>query len=435
MPDKLFLRPQAPYDTHNALYDWALYDLAGQKVSNGHSFSLTDVEQHLVQNGVNKVSAQLFWPANLAFNTRVSLPGNQTRYIQQALPFAVEEQLSQDLEGVHLAIGAKTKQGHYPVACVDKAMFLSFFDEIGANDAGIELTSAVLDASQLTLGRHDMVICIDQGQALVRGKRQQAVTINLANLIAYLDTVFLGTVDDSASDEGNFSLKVFLSESSTQSAQLLMAEIEQYPAIEIETEQISISAFELLCESYFHEGEAEVNLCQGVFKVQKQGVENWRQWRAVAAVLLAAFVIQLGVFIGKGVYYHQQADLLATEVVADYKKIAPNSRRISIDRLPRIIKGKLNQSAQAGSTDQSFLLLLGEAAYQYRNTADKSGLTFSAINFNEQRGELVIDMQARNFEQLDKLKQQIVSAGLTAKISSAVQEPNYFKGRLSVTDS
>ena len=41
-------------------------------------------------------------------------------------------------------------------------------------------------------------------------------------------------------------------------------------------------------------------------------------------------------------------------------------------------------------------------------------------------------MQAQSFDQLESLKNAIVSAGLTAKISSAVQEKEYFRGRISV---
>ncbi|WP_197475781.1 hypothetical protein, partial [Oleiphilus sp. HI0043] len=57
---------------------------------------------------------------------------------------------------------------------------------------------------------------------------------------------------------------------------------------------------------------------------------------------------------------------------------------------------------------------------------------FKSINYNQQRAELVLEMQAQSFDQLESLKNAIVSAGLTAKISSAVQEKEYFRGRISV---
>ncbi|WP_304439285.1 GspL/Epsl periplasmic domain-containing protein, partial [Oleiphilus sp. HI0125] len=84
--------------------------------------------------------------------------------------------------------------------------------------------------------------------------------------------------------------------------------------------------------------------------------------------------------------------------------------------------------------DVGFLTLLGEAGYQYQQRKNSTDIQFTALSFNAQRGELVIELRAKNFEQMDQLKTAIVSAGLIAKISSAVQENQYYRGRLSVSE-
>ena len=47
----------------------------------------------------------------------------------------------------------------------------------------------------------------------------------------------------------------------------------------------------------------------------------------------------------------------------------------------------------------------------------------------------MLELRAKNYEQVGRLQQAIAEAGLTAKISSAVQEDGYFRGRISVGGS
>ena len=81
------------------------------------------------------------------------------------------------------------------------------------------------------------------------------------------------------------------------------------------------------------------------------------------------------------------------------------------------------------------MALLGDTGFQYQQSKDKLKLKFNSINYNQQRGELLIEMRAESYDQLERLQKSIVSAGLSAKISSAVQEKEYFRGRISVSGS
>ena len=112
MPNTLFVRPnhlngQSP--SHEKIYEWALYDVAGSLLKYGAKTSLDIIDQTLMQNGLDQVDIIGLLPAYAALCTQVSVPGNQTRYIQQALPFAVEDQIAQDIDEMHLVLGEKNK--------------------------------------------------------------------------------------------------------------------------------------------------------------------------------------------------------------------------------------------------------------------------------------------------------------------------------------
>jgi len=434
MPNKLFVRPVSSLNSTLLLFDWALFDIANQKISHGEQAEFDSIEQTLMQNGVENVDLYGIWPSSAAFSTHVSLPGNQTRYIQQALPFAVEDQLAQDVDLLHLALGSKTKDGQFPVVGVDQELIEPFFELLSLPTHGFLLKGIFLDADLLPMGEADMVLAIYGNEVLIFSHNHLAIGISLSNLGAYMDSIFLGTPEEGDADD-TFAIKVFLAKDQQEELKIQLAELEQYPHAQLDVEPTSFELLDILCESLLRHEKTPINLCQGDLRVTSVRDSIWHRWRYVAGIAALGFLVQLGVFIGKGVMYEQQAVALGDQAVSAYRSVVPGSRSISVDKLPRIIKGKLNQANQSGGADLGFLALLGEAGYQFQQAPNKSGLAFRSINYNAQRGELVMEMQAQNFDQLDKLKQAIVDAGYSAKISSAVQEDNFFRGRISVSGS
>lgn len=431
MPNTLFVRPHKVHQVEGALYEWALYDIAGEQLKYGARSSLEIIDQTLMQNGIENVELIALWPSSAAFVSEVSLPGGQARYLQQALPFAVEEQVAQDIEQIHICLGPKSKRGAYSVINIDHSLFESNFQSFNSEMADIPLAGVYLDAQCLPIAEDDLSLCLSSSSVIVRSLEGKMISLKPDNLIPYLDSVFLAPSEDEEARE--LSMKVWVAADYMEAAKMLLAQIEQYPHLSISVEQFGLSEFEFLCECYTRNKTTLTNLCQGDFVIARQSSGSWHRWRAVAALAGLGFLLQFGVFIGQGMYFEGQADSAGQSALTAYQKIVPNSKRTTLGKLPRIIKGKLNQQRQGGSSvDVGFLHLLGEAGYQFDRSKFKGQLQFKSINYNQQRAELVLEMQAQSFDQLESLKNAIVSAGLTAKISSAVQEKEYFRGRISV---
>ncbi len=435
MPNKLFLRPKQTLQTSEPVFEWALYDLSHQQMKYGAEDSLEGIDQTLMQNGIENTEIVMFWPCNAAFSTKVSLPGNQARFIQQALPFAVEEQLAQDVDKVHIALGEKNKAGEFSVVNIDRDLFSFYFNLVNDEMPSCPFRGIFLDSDSLPLTDESLVICISSEATLLKKKNQRSIRLNTQNLLPYLDSLFLGPVDEGDGEGETFTIAVYIEERVQGEAEMLIAQIEQYPDVMVEKEIIQISEFELLCQNQLQNIKQATNLCQGDFKVLSDSNSTWKKWRAVAVIAGLGFLLQLGVFIGKGMYYEKEALTIGQQALTEYQKIVPGSKRITVAKLPRIIKGKLNQKSSVQSADLGFLSLLGDTGYQYQKSKDRAKLKFNSINYNQQRGELLLEMHADSYDQLERLQKAIVSTGLTAKISSAVQEKDYFRGRISVSGS
>ena len=302
-----------------------------------------------------------------------------------------------------------------------------------------QLREIYLDADLLPLAEHSMLVLMEQGHALIREKfGQKAISCSLGNLERVLTLLIAPTADsanDAAEPVRTVDILLIGDEASLAQVDLLTAQLTQNPGVSVQKESTGWSEMEYLASCWLQKKHAPLSLCQGDFKLQIETNTIWNKWKPVAAVAAVGFVLQLGVFIAKGYYYQQQALGVEQQAVAEYQKLVPGSGSIDIDKLPRIIKGKLNQSGENAGAVTDFLSLLGETGNQYQQAADKAQVRFTSVSYNEQRGELTIELMAQSFEQLDRLKKAIDGAGLVAKISSAVQEENLFRGRISVSGS
>mgnify|MGYP003637384765 FL=1 len=434
MPNTLFVRPL--HLTGNLLpeekkYEWAIYDIAGSLLKYGAKTSLDIIDQTLMQNGLDQIEIIGLLPAYAALCTEVSVPGNQSRYVQQALPFAVEDQIAQDIDEMHLVLGEKSKAGQFRVIGVDHALFSSLFDDLNDEELVGALRSIHLDSELIDLEENALKILLTANQSFVIEKNRQAISMHNGNLISYLDALFLAPQDGDSQEER--SVAIVLDKTAQDSSKMLLAEIEQYPHITTHVTQYPDTAFEYICAQFFKLKRTPLNLCQGNYQVSSKSKGAWAKWRAVALIAGLGFVLQLGLFVGEGMYLNAQSELVSHNALVEYKKAVSGASNISVDKLPRIIKGQLNQLNTVGAVKLDFLDLLGEAGNQFNSSSFKSSLTFNSINYSEQRGELMLEMHAQSFEQLEALKKAIVDSGLNAKISSAVQEKEYFKGRISIS--
>lgn len=151
-------------------------------------------------------------------------------------------------------------------------------------------------------------------------------------------------------------------------------------------------------------------------------------------MLTVWFFAEVGLNLGKGAYYSYQADKSLQAALQEYKAVFPNDRRVSEGNLKKFLESKLRAASQQ-TQGVDFLSILGVTGVQYYKVSSGGAITFNSINFNAQRGELNIELKANSLDQLDLLKRGISNAGLDSKISSAVKEKDYIRGRISISGS
>jgi general secretion pathway protein L len=406
-------------------WDWALYDAMGNRCASGVDTLLHNILQLIAQNDIEEVSTIGLLPASLAFRCNINIPSRQARVVQQALPFAVEELVAQDIDSLHIATGERDKKNDIPVLAIERQIFSSLFSFWRAD--ALTLEAVYVDAQLLPMDAVDLVVFLSGDRCWLKAAGS-ALQMKITGLAHYIETWL-----EEYKPEGTAKLKIYQAANVSSDVPLIIAGIQQIQSLEVSVESTSLAPCEFFAESFFHVNDA-IDLCQGEFAVNRGTSSNWRKWLGVAAVLAVWFVAEVALNLGKGLYYEHKADQSLQMALQEYRAVFPDDRRANESNLRKFLESKLRMVGD-NSKSSDFLAILGEAGAQYYKINNRDTVTFNSINFNAQRGELIIELQAKTLDQLDQFKTGISRAGLESRISSAVKEKDYIRGRISVTGS
>ena len=305
----------------------------------------------------------------------VKLPTVKARWLRQALPYAVEELLADEVEQLHLGLGEPLEDGRHLLLAVRRSLLQGWLAQLAAQ--GLQVTAIYVDADLLP---HDGTQVLLHGE---HGLLGGAGELRLAFKRVDWDNLAAGLIEPPQ----------------------LIEESCPWPLLAA--------------------GQAwAINLAQGEFAVQ-QGSGNWRVWRSVAALAGLWLVLQLGFDLGQSWYLQRQGDSYAAASQALYKELFPADTRIVN------LKAQFAEHLNAGavSNQGSFFGLLNQATSAL---GEAPQLTVQQLDFSQERGDLALQLQATDFASLEQLRQRLQQAGLQVQLGSASREAQGVSARMII---
>lgn len=432
MSYRLYVRPLPPFtspaaDPEARLFNWVLYDAGGDVQAQGSSDLRSTIEQTLSQNGLEDVRLTGLIPGDEALFCTADIPAKQSRFINQALPYAVEEQIAQDIDSVHLALGSHSPEG-YRVAAVDRDRMAQWV-ELFSGWPHTRLDAIYPDAALLPMTEGGWSICLDGETALMASDRGEWLSMQSANLGMFAHTL---AVPPSEEVVAEVPVVVYATDTEFEEQQAELGELITPGRLSVRRESLALMPLELLAHAHHHHLCRPINLCQGEFSVKGGKASPWTPWKPLIAVAAVWFVVQIALEAGMGFYYQQQAEDMRQQAMAVYREAFPSDRRTHAGNVKRVIEGQLRMAGSSGP-DMDFVTLMKYTGQQYSNVAGSGAVTFNSINYSQTRGELVVDARAESYDRLSALRNGLSSQGLEAKIGSVVNEPSGARGRLTVS--
>jgi general secretion pathway protein L len=362
--------------------------------------------------------------SNYIHLNHVQLPISNRQKILRAVPFALEEQIADEVEDFHFVIGADEAGAGTAVAGIRRdqlEQILAVF-----NAAGIYPDAIIPDVLCLPAATDQWCILQHHDHLLIEYTASSGVKIDAENLLLLLQSSLSG-------DELRTPEKILMFQldgaPAAISAQALRDSIsaETEAATVPEIIEVSYNTHPLVVFCGHYQAAMPLNLLQGSYKPKRKNAGKWQRWRLAAALTL----LWLGLYFGASVFelsqLRQKNDRLHVEIEQIYKKTFPDSKRIVNARVQ--MEQKLDELKSAGGANEEGLLaLLSESIDALSKVSD---VTVQSLNFRNNRMD--IELTGKGLQSIENLNKSLnQNPKLKAEIVSSTSEKTGVKGNIRI---
>lgn len=355
--------------------------------------------------------ATLILPADDVLLAQTVVPGNSLARAQQAVPFALEEQVADDVDDLHFALGTKNRDDEYPVAVIG----LDVMDRVSERcaEAGLrpsEIVPETLALPVLKASSPELTVwsaLLDKGRAVVRQGNYQGFATD-----ADMASMMIGGALSGVDEQDQTSLVAFSTDSATP--------LDVPTGLELEIRHCDhpLALYASGLASTPH-----VNLLQGVYNPKKNFDKTWKPWRATA--VLAACVCAV-LFAGKWLELRelqQQEAALDTRIASAFQEALPGAR---MQRPRRQIQAALDNIGAVNN--DGFTSRMAQIAASLSTQPQTQLRTIGYRN-----GRFDLDLNTDDVPTLDALKSELGKRGsLDMSVQSANREDNRVRGRVRI---
>ena len=376
---------------------WADADVANTKRGSAHDVAADPIAL--------ASDLTLVLPAQKVLLQTVEFAAHERRLLRQTVPYSLEEELLDDVDAQHFALGASDGQ-QVPVAIVDKQWLSQWLSQ--CLQAGLDIKHVVPEQLLLPYRANCWTLAIDGERWLVRIGlyRGFAVEADSAPLALQLLLDNAAEIPQQLYVYGDVALEMLL----PQLPELLRGIVE---VLETPTQEMSPL------------GTPTIDLLQGVFARMLPWRRWWQQWQWPALVLVAAFVVQLLVL---GIQHHRlskQNIALRQQIETVYRTVEPrgvvNDPELQLRR-----KLAALQNHQGGGA----IALLQQIGGALKSI---DGITVQNITYSERQNELRISLSAAAFKDVEAVRAAIANTGLTAQLVGSNSDGDKTRAQLRVT--
>ena len=308
--------------------------------------------------------------------TSISVPAKQAAKVLQAAPFVLEDQLADDVDTLHFALGQRRPDGSWPVAVAARAQMQDWLGSF--RSAGIAVDALVPETLALPwTADGPWSVLPEPRQVTVRNAAFGGFCCVPDDFEDYLAL---------AGDEPAQALRVFVSRSDATDYTRLPRAVELAPGFG--------DPLEVLARHW--RAATSINLLQGAYS-QKQDLDRiWAPWRIAAGLAAATFVLGVAANGVEAWKLRREAARQEAANVQRFQQLFPRESRI-VDLEAQVAQQL--RALRSGGGNVGLFPLLQQAA---SGLAATPGLTLKTAQFRE--GALFLDLSGSDLQVLEQLR-------------------------------
>jgi len=353
----------------------------------------------------------------LLLSTKV--PSKQRQRVLQAVPYALEDRLADDVEDLHFALG-NNEQEQQRVAVIRHADMQAVQHRL--QEAGLQPTWIIPDIFAVPYPDKGWGLLYLGNLALLRTGAQTGFALETATLKQVLPMLL-----DDENQPRPKQIQVFApanlkSQENLSSVDAMGVELQETP--------LEQSCFHLFVQTLQNTNKQNqpINLRQGVYLNTQQWGQWWKPWRFSAILLLLLLGTHIVLQIQEVYQLRERHDAIKTKIHSLYKKTFPQARKIINPRLQMQQQlDKLRNAVGHGQVDTGVLYLLQRISQPMKNTPN---LLLRRLDYRQQRLDLSLELAS--LQSLETLKQSLLKQGVEVEIRSASSRNNKVEAQVRV---
>ncbi|MBL8202462.1 MAG: hypothetical protein JNK40_15965 [Chromatiales bacterium] len=362
-------------------------------------------------------------PAARVLRTRVDVPVKGASRIAQALPFALEDLLAEDVDELHFAAGTRYADEQVAVAVVRRERMDAWLAQLSA--AGIQPQAIHADSDAVLDVAGNTILVLEQQHALLRDPGGDPVVSELDSLEGLLD-LWLAQPRPPATDGAVPPRNLQVYDATVDGLPNELWERFQDRVASLEVRRLPDGALLRLAAAIVT--NPGVNLLQGEYVSRNSMGSYWPRWRlaaALVATLAGAIVATAGADAWR---LRRESAALESDIRQAASFTFPGADPGA--NLRALVNARLqgDGGAAAGAAGRQFLDTMRTVAVAVAKTGNAriEGLNYRA-------GVLELQVRAPSAEALDTIRKFVVEAGnLKADIQSSNAVGDEIQGRIRV---
>lgn len=347
-------------------------------------------------------------PATQILLAEPQLPPGSGAKLARAVPFALEEQLTEDVEQLTFAVGQRRDSGATPVAVVSRSVLQGWLADLSA--AGFDPQAIYPDISLMPENPSQTVLWLEKERLAVRrpGALPFAVELSPVREALVVASVIADPLDSVEEPKPKENAILYVTREDWVRVQGEFEDLlEEFASLKVQL--LPDGPLPWLARGLqAHDG---VNLLQGEFSRTTDYGARWRQWRTPAALAAALLLIHLSAQALQLRHVKRESAALDGEILQVFSAAMPgdagtNPRRQMQTRLERIRKG--------GGGPQNFLRALRTLSGALAVTPKT---TINALSYRDNALDMTVN--APSLGSLSQLTQFVGKEGMTAEIQSS----------------
>ena len=359
---------------------WYIQGEEGEESVEGESHIVdlkSDLEEY--QEGTRFNSTVLFLDDSYTLFVRESVPGRSVPQIRRALPFAVENYLSDDLENTHIAHGSISRGSAVDCIAINSELLGNILQALKLSDVYPTVCTTFGMQIPLPEEEHDVHIVMDNDSAWIRTTEQLAL-VNRDTLADAINLI-------SGNRETVPAIKIwnFGDDGDTDFYDESMYEPELF-----DNRGLSFVSFAL--EQY--SANDCVNLLQGKYSSKENATVNVRRWIMTGLFGLVCLYAYIALQAAEGVWAMFKVNALQDEMKAQFVEIYEEQPRGS-----NIVQQMRTRLRVAGDATREFDVLIERLAEVVSSPAHSPSI--KSIRYSATLNELNVEYFVSDYEAMD----------------------------------